>query len=673
MEYNRSLFIFASLAIFCCLAIVYSAAAEQQNIVVRMISPIPDTEIITKHPDIQAVFDGVVDSDSLIIVLDDTDITATAEITENGFRCRVPILIPSGIHLIYIEGDSDTGHFKQEIRFSSRQYATLDEAYTRNEWTLNLETGRLSGNRMEDYSFTGLDSTLEHESVVKKNRWQVTLTGNLRLLEKDRSGILWEQRDVSDEAVDPDDAEYPAPAEGEADPEREGLDLNQGLLRAQYQSDKVGAAIELGDLEIVTSKNTFGTLTRNGGQLIVDFNSFYLGGFSVFGGDTFGVRNGIGVGFDNDDHLNGFTGGLRLFKKKMDIRAFYMDGGQKENSYSSWSREEQNSGNIYGVVMTTDFFKKVLTSEFEYNYSNFSTTADGEDHSESNNDDAWRFQLGGQLDPYQYSIIYEHFGDNYDIPGQLSPKKDYDGISVIGGFWHRDHNIRAVLSAYHDNVDSDPLYARIRSLAGQFDYVYSRFTTFPLMLNYQHTTDNSTDEPENSREMDLTTDTVTLTASYVGQGHFTNDFLTGYSFQNDRSDADTDVATFSISISPGLSYDTFSVRIGGTLNQNRDVHSGIRTDDYLFTLDASGSLFSETLAYEFGGTYEHTINTDDSGDRKGFTGYSKINYHFPWLVDAWHPKFGIGIEYKSNELDGESIREETRVYGTLSTTVPFSY
>jgi len=677
MVHNRSLFFFVSLAVLCCSSGLHSASAQEQGTVVRMVSPLPHSKVITKHPDIQAVFSTSVDRDSLIILLDDNDITATAEITGKGIYCRVPILLQAGNHTLYIAGNSESGPFEQEVEFSSRQYATVDEAYTNNEWTLNLQAGNFHGNHQDDFTSTSLDSTLMHESVVKKGDWQVSLNGGARLLEQGYSGRNQEELDPSAEQLDAygpqqQTIDSQPQNQGSLDPERQGLDLNTVLLRTQYQHENVMTALEIGDLQIAASKNTFESLARNGGQLSLELGNVYFNGFSVFGTDTFGVRDGIGIGFDNDDHLNGFSGGVRLLKNRIDVKGFYMDGGRQENSYSSWSQEQGNKGNVYGVVLKTCFFDSLLTTEFEYDRSDFDPNTG--DEFASIGDEAYRLQIGGQQNQYYYDIAYEYFGRDYDVPGNLSPQKDYAGITATGSMLYDVvHNVGIMLSGYHDNVDSDPLYARTNSLAGQLDYSYSGFMEFPLGFSYQHTTDQSTDEPEGSSENDLNTDSLTLSAGYAGQGPFTVDFSSSYSWQDDNSDQDMDIATLSFMLSPTLTFDTFSINMSGTLNQNRDMLSGNRTDDYVITLDTMGSLFNEQVSYEFGGTYDHTLVTDNSGGRHGFTGYTRIAYHLPWFVEPAHPSLGIEIQYNSDKPQGTSTTEETRVFCTLSTSVPFSF
>jgi hypothetical protein len=654
-----------------------SCAAEAvQEAAVRLLAPVPGAEILSNHPDLLAVFTANVDQDSLIIILDDNDITAAVEFTDRGFHCKVPLMLSSGEHRLYVAGNSASGPFEKEIEFTTRQSATFNEVSTSNEWSLNLKAGEYQNNHGDDFLSTSLDSTLQHESIVKKGNWQVHLNAGARMLEQNYSGASQNPAEIMDSqsaAYGPQEktSQEEAQNQGSMDPEQQGLDLNNVLMQAQYEQDHFKSTLELGDLQIVESRNTFEGLSRNGGQLNLDYHSLYLNGFSVFGRDTFGLHDGFGIGFDDDDHLYGFSGGIRLLDKRMDIKGFYMKGGQQENSYSSWSQEEGNSGDVYGFLLSTNFWDGLLTSEFEYDRSDFDPNTD--DTFDGNRDEAWRLQIGGGRDLYNYDITYERFGPDYDLPGNLSPKKDYSGITGTGTFQYDVHAVSVMLAGYHDNVDENPMYARTNSYSGQLDYSYSGFMEFPLGVSFQHTTDQSTDEPKDSPETNLSTDTLSLNAGYIGQGSFSLDSSVSYSWQNDDSARDADIATLSFMLSPSLNFDTFSVTMSGTLNQNHDLLSGARTDDYVLTLDTMGSLFNEQVNYEVGGTYDHTLITDNSGDRHGFTGFSRINYHLPWLTDLAHPTLGVEVQYNSDKPQGTSTTEDTRVFCTLSTSVPFNF
>jgi len=665
-----------SLAAFLTFSLHGPHAAVAQS-AIRIINPRDGAEIVSKSLDIQAKFTSIVDHDSLIVLLDDSDITAMAEFTQTGFHCLIPMQLSGGEHQLYIAGNSDSGPFEQEITFTSKQNTSFDLATTSNEWSINMRAGNFHSNHGDDFTSTNLDSTWQHESTLQKGNWQISLSAGARLLEENYSGASDGQQSSFDsqqqDSYGPPEqtSSTQAQNQGSLDPERQGLDLNTVLMRAQYENDMVNTSFELGDLQIMESKNTFENLARNGGQLSVDLHNIYFSGFSVFGKDTFGVHDGIGIGFDDDDHLYGFSGGIRLLGEKVDLRGFYMDGGQQENSYSSWSQEQGSQGEVFGFVLRTNLLDDLLTTEFEYDRSDFDPNTS--DEFGGNRDEAYRFEVSGQQDIYSYDVTYERFGPEYNVPGNLSPKRDYAGVTANGSLMLDVHNLNLMAGAYHDNVDNNPLYARTNSYTGQIDYNYMGFISFPIGFSFQHTTDLSTDEPADSPETNLTTDTISFNTGYTPQGPISLNFTTSYSWQNDDSDQDADLATLSFTLSPTLTLDTVSISMSGTLNQNRDMLSGTRTDDYVLTLDAMGSLFNDRLTYNLGGTYDRSLITTDSGDRYGFTGYSRLAWTFDDFAGLTRPTLGVELEYNSDAPQGMSTSEDTRVYCTLSTSIPFNY
>jgi hypothetical protein len=274
---------------------------------------------------------------------------------------------------------------------------------------------------------------------------------------------------------------------------------------------------------------------------------------------------------------------------------------------------------------------------------------------------------------FNYDVAYERFGPEYNVPGNLSPKRDYAGLVANGSLSSQTHSLNLAAGVYHDNVDDNPLYARTNSYTGRLDYSYMGFMAFPLGFSIQHTTDLSTDEPAGSPETNLSTDTISFNTGYTPQGPLALNFTTSYSWQNDDSDQDADLATLSFTLSPTLTLDMMSVTLSGTLNQNRDMLSGTRTDDYVLTLDTMGSLFNDRLSYNLGGTYDHSLITDNSGDRRGFTGYSRLAWMFDDFAGLSSPSLGVEVQYNSDKPQDISTTEEIRVYCTLSASIPFNY
>ncbi|NPA25370.1 MAG: hypothetical protein GXO34_06055 [Deltaproteobacteria bacterium] len=622
--------------------------------IVTLIAPAQNQEAIMKHLNLKARFNLPVATDSLTIILDDSDITVLLKIDEQGIQGILPMLLKSGAHTLYISGNSSDGPFTESYSFSSRQYAGLDEAYTINEWDTTAQAGSFHSTPGDDFDFSSLDSVLSHQSTLKLGGWQARLFANARLLEQSSNNET--------EAVN----------KGSIDPEHQGLDLNNILFQLQYQGEKLATFLEVGDIQVEGTQNTFSTLSRNGVQAGFQLLNFYAQGFSVYSKETFGLHDGIGLGFDDDEYLYGISGGYRFWEDRFDLRVFYIDGGQQENSYSSWSQEEGNRGDLYGVQLLGNLWEGKLNCEFEYDRSDYDPYTS--DEFSSKKDKAWRLQLGGQQDTCSYNFDYEYFGPDYNLPGDLTTKKDYEGFSGGGSKqFFTVHTIGIMFASYHDNVDSNELYARTNSYAGQIDYAYSGFSRFPLNFSYRHTRDKSEDEPEFDPETDLRTDTISFSSSYTGEGPFSAALAASYTWQNDKTERDADTTTFNLSLSPSWNFEKIRLSLNGTLNQNRNLLTDVRTDDYIFTFDASGSLLDERLDYEFGGTYNYTAVNNDYGDCQCFSGYSRVNYHLPWLEKLAHPVVGLEFQYNVANPEDVSRARETRVLCTLSTSVPFIF
>ncbi len=619
-------------------------AAEDTGTIVQMVCPLPHSEVIAKKPLIKAHFTASVDRDSLLILLDDSDITALAQVSADGFQCRSPQLLLSGSHMLTIAGNSAQGPFEIQVEFSSRHSAMLDEIYTTNEWNLNAQASNYHANYGDDFSMTHLDSTLNHQSVVRKGDWDISLAANVRYLEQSRGVEL---------------------------PERKGFDIHDFIIRTHYQHEIIDAAFEFGDLQLEESKNTFTSLSRHGGQFNLGLGNFYANAFSVFSWDTYGVHDGSGIGFNDDKYLRGISGGMKMFNERIDVKGFYFDGGQRRNSFSTWSQEEGNEGDVYGFVVKTDLWQRKLATELEYDRSDFDP--DISDNESSESDEAFRVELAGEGDLYSYGASYKYFGPDYDLPGNLSPQRDFRGFDAFGSLNYTDHSFGISLSHSYDNVDSDSSYARTTSDAGGLTYSYNGFASFPISLGYQRAMDNSKDEPAGGQETDLITDTFTVDIGYNGPGIFSVNFSTQYSRQNDYSDQDQDTRTTSISISPTISLDYMTISMSSGLTRYKDLFADTTNDNYTFTLDVQGNLFQDAISYELGGTYDQTLTDVDQGDGNNFSGYGRLAYVLPFFHDLLNPTFGIDFTYNRAKQESVDAQKESLILGTLTANMPFSF
>jgi hypothetical protein len=615
-----------------------------ENKPVGMITPKPATLQIERKPVLRFTYQADEQPDELTVLLDGNDISELVRWHENGFTCRLFEPIPAGEHTVSISGRIGDEDFSEEFSFSSRQYAWLDEAASTNTVTFNAGAVLAEKDMAETDPYTSINVTLNHSLSLKKNNWHLDINADGRYMEQD-TGL-----------------EYP---------EKKGPDLINFLLSTGYETEKSSAVLEIGDLTIEQSPSTFTSLSRNGGRLELASHGFKVGGFAVFGKETFGLRQGVGIGFDQESNIMGGYGGADLLDDRIHVKVFYASGGREGDSYSNWSDEAGGSrGDVAGVLLQADIMDNLLGVEMEYDASAYD--ADTGDAFGTDDDEAWRVAFNGSLDIYEYEVAYEYYGDRYKVVGNEGAQKDYAGVTTSASASWPVHFLGLEFAAYRDNVDDDPLVAVTHSFNASVEYEYSGFERYPIRMRYEHTRDRSTDEPEPETENDLFTDLVGCSIGYSGD-LFSVELISEYSWQNDKTGEDQDQSALSLSLNPSFDFDLVRANMTIGLKEDKDYGADNRNDAYTVTLDLQGNLFEDQISYELGGTYDRDLASDDSRDGYSSSGYFRIAYYpgFTFL-EEYRPSLGLEMQYsKQTDRLNDSFTEDSRIMLTLTTEVSF--
>jgi len=611
---------------------------------VTLITPEPATLQVERQPVLTFTYQESRQPDELTVFLDGNDITELVQWEENGFSCRLLEPLAAGEHTVSISGRLGEDDFSEEFTFSSRQFAWLDELESTNTVTFNASAVLASKGLAEGDPHTGIDATLNHSLNLKKDNWHLDITADGRYLEQDT---------------------------GLESPEQKGPDLINFLLSAGYESESGSALVEIGDLNLDQSPSTFSSLSRNGGRIELSSHGFTLGGFTVFGKETFGLHQGLGVGFDQESNIMGGYAGADLLGERIHLKVFYASGGREGDSFSNWNDENGGSrGDIAGILARAELVEDLLSMEAEYDASNYDP--DTGDTFGADDDEAWRVSLNGSRDIYQYEIAYEYYGGLYRVVGNEGAAKDYSGLRTsVSASWPI-HYLSVEASLYRDNVDDDPLLAVTHSFNAMLNYEYSGFERYPLRLRYEHTQDRSSDEPEAETENDLNTDLVGCTLGYSGD-LFSVDLDSEYTWQDDRTREDGDRSALSLTLSPSLDMEFIRASMTLGIKEDRDYGSDSRNDTYTITLDLQGDLFENQVSYELGGTYDRSLTSDDAQDGYSTSGYFRVAYYpgFMFLED-YRPSLGLEMEYsKQTDRIEDSFSEDSRVMLTLTTEVSF--
>lgn len=649
----------ASFVRACCLAalcilfphFLYGQAAPETDLI--LLSPFPGTVAVSKTPKI--VFRALqpLHEDGHLVLLDGDDITAMVAVDNDVYTYTPIASLGPGEHNLYVGAYTPEGvPVEKEFFFTSRHSDSFEEIYSDNRISTTLKTILAKNHSAidEDYPESGInspyttfDNYLSSDSTAREGRWEASAKANARYY--DQNARL-------------------------AEPEIKGLSLLDFLVTANYTGENISKRVEVGDTTIEESINTVDYLTRRGGQASVAIGNVTLGGFGVLGTESGYEIDGLGFGFNTNDHIVGTSAKMAFFDQQMSVKTIYARGGEQGDSLGTWSEAGSRKGDVTGIVMETDFFNQLFNTDFEFDTVNYDPDTDDED--DTVYDKAYRIRIAGLTEKYDYELNYKYSGPQYEVVGNQSIVRDWAGFDFNSGMTYPAHALRLLANYSWDNVEDDILYARIYSFTGGLDYQYSGWERFPVNLLFEHNRQESVDEPIETESTSLDTNTLTGSVSYT-EGPWSVEFMSSYSDQDDTTEYDYDTRLFTFSVVPSYTYAFFSILPSWSLNSSTDLLTDVRTDTNTLTLDIYSSFFKDTVICELGGTYDWTVANDQSVDLKYAALYGRLNYRLEklWLLED--PT--IALEYHYNRQEDkiyESTFWENVVSLVISTAIPYS-
>jgi hypothetical protein len=140
---------------------------------------------VGKKPEIQVEFAGAVRPDSLLVLLDGTDITQLLDLAENGFRYQPVLVLPAGMHSLSISvSDAEGRQFQKNVSFTTRHSKTFDEVYTSNDASLIYETILSNPDAFPQVPDSKVEGNLRSDTKIKKDQLESTFTTNLRYFDQ---------------------------------------------------------------------------------------------------------------------------------------------------------------------------------------------------------------------------------------------------------------------------------------------------------------------------------------------------------------------------------------------------------------------------------------------------------------------------------------------------------
>lgn len=611
--------------------------------VVKLIKPEPDSEIIDKKPEIICEVKSFGTYESILILINGADVTGIINTTPKGFSFRPVEILTAGAHVLLIILTADDGtQVQQEFTFFTRHSELFEEVYSKNDLTVAYEKTSEKPDEASFQTSYKTESNLGSDTFIKEKKWEMRFKTNLRYMNQNLAVYS---------------------------PLEKGINLANYLLSGAYLGDQFQAYTEVGDVYISETQNTV-NLSRRGGTFALNYNAMKLKTFVVNSEEVFGFKEGTGIGGSSDEHIMGVSGEVGLFSDKIRLKTIYASGGEKGDSYSIYTAGGDKKGNVLGFQLSSGFFDNKLNAEAELDFSDYD--ADTSDEFSYEKDKAYKLGVNGLWDDYSYGAIYEFIGTEYQVIGNPYLLADKEGVTVNFGANYDIHAATIALSKYNDNVDKDDLYPQTDTYQGQVNYMFTKFSSLPVSLAYQHSQIKSNDEPEYTPHIENTTDAVSGMVSYlVGSWNF--GFAAGYSDQNDKTpqNYDTDAVNYTVSSSYFSEY--ISISPSMSFNRSHYQPTSVKTDTKTVTLDLRGNVWDQRITYECAGTFSRMESSDDTIKQDSYNTNFRIAYILAEKI--WglsNPSAGFMGYYNTTENYVYNTRShDFTLLFVFSTSMPF--
>ena len=623
--------------------------SEQQN----------DKVYIGKKPLIKCFCPEIAKSEEIVVILDDNDITALVEKTENGIIFKPVEILNGGEHHLSITYYEDGEEKTKEYIFKTRQSKNFETANN----TLNInpvyEHTLSKPKDLNNIPYSKIESDFQLQSNLAEKEWTYSFNTDIRFFDQSIpiSNTQNENQNV----------------QGESSEEilKKGFSLATYLFKANYDGENFKGGLEIGDFNIEESDYSASGLTKRGARGTISYNDFDFEAFIANSTDYYGFIGGMGLEPNDKKRLYGISL-QKNFSENRYFKIAYIKGGKQKESFgeasdtfpSDGSTEEGNKkGNIVALVFATPIIDEKLNFYAEADFSKYDI--DTSDEYGYEKDKAYNVKLNGALaEHYSYDFIYEYLGPQFYSIANEDTQNNNEGMALNINADFDIHSFSISLSGYHDNVEDDDDFATVYTYDGSLSYSYSGIENMPIDLGYEKEITKSKDEPTEDDKQDAVTNTYSINVGYSLENW---QFGIGaeYSKENDKI-VENVTKSYTYSFSPSYQSEKFHIapNISYNISKSDDSEAG-ESKQKTTTLGLElGYLILDNLSFDLSGTYEYTKDEEESettGKEEKIDGSFQLAYNFKtnknWLQN---PVLGLKGTYsfthdKINENQNEDF------------------
>jgi len=608
-------------------------AEEQRDIQkdwIHLITPVENTEIIGKKPDIRVEFLETITPGTLVVLLDGTDITQMLSATEKGFQYKPVMVLPSGMHTLSITAaDKEGKQLQKNISFTTRHSRTFEEA------TLGADvTGVYSSTMKKDrvdteIPYSRIEGQGQIHTKLKEGANELSLEGNLIYVDQDKP--LSPGTSPQIQAI------------------KKGFDVRSFVLSGEHKGEILKLRAEVGDITVNETPYTVQGLMKRGGHITIGYKDAEVSLFSVKSKSIFGLRDGLGIGLNNDEQILGSSLKLLLPGIRTDIKVTYLTGGDSSAlSYGISTTDGKRKGDVVSLMLASRVVEGKINADFEIASSRFDP--DSSDGFSRMNDKAWRLGLSGHLGEYSYEAKYEYLGRDFESIGLQGAPKDREGISLRGGATFSDHSLNLTFTRYSDNVKDDLILPRTLNYQAALDYNFTHFKTLPIGITLQRNITDSTREPSGFDPIKTVADTITGRITYT-QPKWSIGPSVSYTISNDKTpkNADNTSTTYTVALSLNPA-EGFTISASPSLIQSKNKVTDVRQDTYTTNLDIRSEIVKKVVFFDIGGTYSVMKASDGSKDSWNTMFNTRLAYSLKkWFPEYLSPTLALKGNYQKNK------------------------
>ncbi len=569
----------------------------------KLIIPREGEIVIAKKPLVKVRFSLEIVPASLMVILDETDITQLIDISKNEFTYQSFQILPAGDHSITFFGTTKEGKEIQETyNFSTKHSQLFTEAYTEADLSsvgeacikLHQESKNLPGAKLE--------GNINLNSIVSRENIFMNSSLSVRYFDQDIP-------------VDP--------------PLKKGFDIAGFYLNGEYRKNSSRMKMSLGDVQIRETSLTIDSLFQKGVLLTYSNGPFYFDVFSVTDPDTFNFSK---------DYITGLGGHSLFLNDKLSLR---VAGASGRRAATFWSPAQ--SGDVFGLLLEIVPWEEKLKMELENAYTRFD--ADISDEFGKIEDKAFKFKISGMRERFYYEIFYDFIGEDFQSIGNQYLPKDEEGGGFNLEMNMEKYSIGLSLSRYQDNVENSPLFPTVESWDAAFNSSFNEMPNLPWGFSYQFTSQKDKIFPSDFNQI---TNSLLLNINYF-KDLFQTSFQIGYNLMDDKTKADNDTYITNYFLNFSYLGSKISFFPSFCLDKSRDKLTDVTTDSFTTNLDITFSIF-KGLNSNIRGSYTSGSSSDGMFNSQNTNVQLSFSYPLSQLLQGMmKPSLYLKGEYRSNE------------------------